>query len=140
MSNLQTIELGFRIKSGGRRQPAQIGMPRPRRANQLPCDEQYCTCCARAVASCCSRALSLITCCLPSLPSVTTGCLLCSSVMFELNCLQSSARLDGVSGCVPPDAGRAGRVSGAFWFSPCVFGDEDVPADTSGWLASRISV
>src|SRR6185437_1839601 len=57
-------------------------------------------CCARAVASCASRALSLITSCLPLLPPVITGCLLRSRLMFEVNCLHSSARLDAVSGWV----------------------------------------
>src|SRR6185437_1524299 len=72
-------------------------------ADQVPLDEQYCACCACAVASCASRALSLITCCLPS-PPVTTGCLLRNRLTFELNCLHNSARLEGVSACLPLDA------------------------------------
>src|SRR6185312_5720459 len=76
------------------------GVPR---TDQVPFDEQYCACCACAVASCASRALSLITCCLPS-PPVTTGCLPCSRLMFEVSCLHNSARLDAVSGCVALEA------------------------------------
>src|SRR6185437_11243748 len=70
------------------------------RTDQVPFDEQYCACCACAVASCASRALSLITSCLPLLPPVTTGCLPCSRLMFEVSCLHSSTRLDAVSGWV----------------------------------------